>query len=435
MHFDWSERIRVAEAELFRATEAIRPFLSAEELAEVDPRPTLRRPGASEGEIATTQARLGQRLPPSFVSFLRVTNGLRSDPHFFQTAIHPLGRLRWFDMPGFTDDGSRDEPSEDELGYGPLASGTYRNSDLPYCLALTEYDGNVILLNPRLRNGREWEAMWLGKGDATRWRSFEEMMDRLLPRPGSCDSWIRNRQRISAPKPAPRSGLVPGGGHRLRTRLANVAGRVGVGDWASRLSAWRVVETELAKEKLASGLSVSSAERALLEEPVAMGASKKALSLAEKRLGVSLPPSYRAFLSISNGFAVGDVGFGRLLRTDEIDFVGVLDPPIARSWRGARRRELTPKEHLEYYECPEPERFRTKYLDECVVLSDPSRRELILMNTGVSFGTEYEFWWLSPGMHGAVRRKSFWDLIEFLSPRPEDAIEAFRTAENLDKYN
>jgi hypothetical protein len=67
----------------------------------------------------------------------------------------------------------------------------------------------------------------------------------------------------------------------------------------------------------------------------APGASEAEIVAVEDRLGTRLPPSYRAFLAVSNGFLQPDLVVPRLRAVSEIAWFGDEDPESAAVWAGS----------------------------------------------------------------------------------------------------
>ena len=121
-------------------------------------------PATSEDEIAAAESRLGIRLPASYRAFLEEIGGLRQ-PHFESSRLLRPAELRWLrdadpqlieewlqpveqlltflDLP-------RGEPEEVE----PWAMEHLRDA----LLVSTAGEPTVLLLNPRVVEGGEWQA-------------------------------------------------------------------------------------------------------------------------------------------------------------------------------------------------------------------------------------------------------------------------------------
>ena len=72
----WNQEL--LQSESIREREAVLPDLDPAARASG----WLGFPGASEGQLQAAEARLGRRLPPSYRSFLQVSNGWRQITHY-----------------------------------------------------------------------------------------------------------------------------------------------------------------------------------------------------------------------------------------------------------------------------------------------------------------------------------------------------------------
>lgn len=146
----------------------------------------VRGAGASDAVIAALEQRLDTRLPPSYVAFLRHSDGLLI-PHGMVNLL-PAAEVDWFATldPQYVESWTREEVEseiEDEryFIYGPDQDSVWtRNHYLKTALQVSDsHDGDVILLNPMVRFGEEWEAWYFGYKlpGAHRYRSFAELMD------------------------------------------------------------------------------------------------------------------------------------------------------------------------------------------------------------------------------------------------------------------
>jgi HEAT repeats/SMI1 / KNR4 family (SUKH-1) len=122
------------------------------------------------------------------------------------------------------------------------------------------------------------------------------------------------------------------------------------------------------------------------------GASEEALTAAESRLGVDLPPSYRTFLSTTDGF--GPIGFfvRRLRPVGELAWLRDEDPELIAIWTE---------------ETQETELART------LAVSDEYDGARILLNpTVVDDNGDWEAWFFAHWVPGAERHSSFRRLVE-----------------------
>ncbi len=145
-------------------------------------------PGVTPAEVEAAEARLGQRLPPSYRSFLLATNGWRQSGYFIHK-LWPVQEIAWFrernrrwidaslrrfrKLPPLSD--------EEYLVYGEgQESNRFRPAYLETALEISEAgDAAVYLLNPEVQDAQgEWEAWffadWLP--GANRYRSFWDLM-------------------------------------------------------------------------------------------------------------------------------------------------------------------------------------------------------------------------------------------------------------------
>lgn len=148
------------------------------------------RAPANDSEIAALEKRLGTSLPPSFVSFLRYSNGYALFD--FPEAIFGTREIEWFVTHNkeYADiwNGERSEVDDEMYGqYGAHKSSVHMRAEYLYsCLQISgDIDGYVYLLNPKIVNPNgDWEAWDFGSKipGAIRYRSFWEMMCALSER-------------------------------------------------------------------------------------------------------------------------------------------------------------------------------------------------------------------------------------------------------------
>jgi hypothetical protein len=122
------------------------------------------------------------------------------------------------------------------------------------------------------------------------------------------------------------------------------------------------------------------------------GASEEALAAAESRLGVDLPPSYRTFLSTTDGF--GPIGFfvRRLRPVRELAWLRDEDPELIAIWADATQ---------------ETELAKT------LAVSDEYDGARILLNpTVVDDNGDWEAWFFAHWVPGAERHTTFRTLVD-----------------------
>jgi hypothetical protein len=92
-------------------------------------------------------------------------------------------------------------------------------------------------------------------------------------------------------------------------------------------------------------------------------ATESAIAATERRLGINLPPSYRAFLKVSDGWWVtGTAGPIRLWGVEQIGRLGDLDPELVSIWGGLAGGDGDP--------CDDPARLPNAHLAGAIKISD-----------------------------------------------------------------
>ena len=142
-------------------------------------------PGATEEQIQQAEERLGTKLPPSYRSFLKVTNGWRQTTPFIYK-LWSAGEVDWFRVrnedwiEAWAPDGS-EVPDEEYFVYGENQNDVaLRREYLATALEISDVgDSGIYLLNPQVVTPEgEWEAWFFANWlpGANRYRSFREMM-------------------------------------------------------------------------------------------------------------------------------------------------------------------------------------------------------------------------------------------------------------------
>ncbi|HFA50850.1 MAG TPA: SMI1/KNR4 family protein [Bacteroidetes bacterium] len=142
---------------------------------------------ALENEILKKEAELKIRLPESYRSFLKSSNGFRQIS-LFVGDLFPVQNIGWItekepqlieileDIPGIDDDIS----DKEYFVYGDKQdSGRYRFEYLKESLVVSGWtNGAFVLLNPKVQFGDEWEA-WVYANwypGARRYKSFKKLV-------------------------------------------------------------------------------------------------------------------------------------------------------------------------------------------------------------------------------------------------------------------
>jgi hypothetical protein len=143
---------------------------------------------ATDAEIAALEQRLNHRLPPSYRSFLEVTNGWRCTGPFIQKLwsaadVAWLSQRRQKDIidPWLNESETYAISDQEYLVYGDAQDTVnLRPQYLPTALEISDYgDAAIYLLNPQILDADgEWEAWMLASWlpGAARYRSFRELL-------------------------------------------------------------------------------------------------------------------------------------------------------------------------------------------------------------------------------------------------------------------
>lgn len=135
----------------------------------------------------------------------------------------------------------------------------------------------------------------------------------------------------------------------------------------------------------------------------------------EERLGVKLPPSYRQFLGIANGWVYpgNDMDFpGELLPIDKVDWVRDGES-VANVFNDLRDNFKVPDEqYFVYGDEQDPVCIRPEYIEYCLVISEETEGGVYLLNSKIQTEDgEWEAWHLSSKLPGAYRSRSFEELL------------------------
>lgn len=143
--------------------------------------------GASDTEIQIQEQRLGVNLPTSYKEFLKISNGFKQ-LNCFIWDIFPIEKVDWLKNsdPDFYKLYSTEFAScfnatnEEYFVYGKDQRTTdFRSEYLINSLAISGWgDAAILLLNPHVKFGDEWEAWMFAvwHHGPVRYKSFEELM-------------------------------------------------------------------------------------------------------------------------------------------------------------------------------------------------------------------------------------------------------------------
>lgn len=150
----------------------------------------------------------------------------------------------------------------------------------------------------------------------------------------------------------------------------------------------------------AFGLPESAVEAAWLGYPPAHEAQ---ILGVEARLALPLPPSYRAFLQVTNGWRHTGLAIARILPVEQIDTFGSLHPAWAAQWaaqNNAADYDLA-LDAVDY-----------EMLPDTLAISTVGDGAIMLLNPAVQTAHgEWEAWLFADWYPGVVRYESFWSML------------------------
>ncbi|HEY2587712.1 MAG TPA: HEAT repeat domain-containing protein [Tepidisphaeraceae bacterium] len=180
-------------------------------------------------------------------------------------------------------------------------------------------------------------------------------------------------------------------------------------DWAAFLRKWN---KEMLASPMAKDLPESVREAGWLGFPQA---TEPQIAEAERRLGIALPPSYKAFLLVSNGWHKTGHAIDRVWPIDQADWFRVTDPDWVASFSApssyVEREPVPDDEYFAYDQWVED--FRTEHLAETLQISEVGDAAVYLLNPQViTHEGEWEAWFLANWLPGVHRYRSFQELMQ-----------------------
>jgi hypothetical protein len=145
------------------------------------------------------------------------------------------------------------------------------------------------------------------------------------------------------------------------------------------------------------------------------GASEEQLVAAEHRLGVQLPPSYRTFLQVTNGWRQITSYINQLCSTENVDWFATQHQSLIDLWveNELGVPPVSDKDYLVYGEEVEILAFRPQYLQTALQISERTDDSVYLLNPQiVTADGEWEAWLFANWVPGAFRYRSFWDMMQ-----------------------
>lgn len=146
----------------------------------------------------------------------------------------------------------------------------------------------------------------------------------------------------------------------------------------------------------------------------APGASESELQALEQRLQINLPPSYRTFLRASNGFGPVEQLIWRIRPVQEVDWLVSTDADLVALWE--KDVTLIPsvpdEDYFRYDDSQIAGQARGEYFRGLLMISDWGDAGFWGLNPAVQHKGEWEAWYFANWMPGAVRYRSFAELVQ-----------------------
>ncbi|MBN2579615.1 MAG: SMI1/KNR4 family protein [Pirellulales bacterium] len=179
-------------------------------------------------------------------------------------------------------------------------------------------------------------------------------------------------------------------------------------DWTTFLKQW-------SEDILASSLGEKLKDK--VSESGWLGlapATDSQITQAEKRLKITLPPSYRAFLKVSNGWRQTTFAIERIWGTEEICWFRKKNREWIDAYSGpASFGPVEEQPDEEYFAYENTENYRYGQLKETLQISEEGDSAVYLLNPQViTKDGEWEAWFFANWIPGVVRYRSFLEMMQ-----------------------
>jgi SMI1 / KNR4 family (SUKH-1) len=182
-------------------------------------------------------------------------------------------------------------------------------------------------------------------------------------------------------------------------------------------AAWETLLQQWSKEVLASEYAANLPPEVISSGWLGFpGASEAEIQAAESRLKTRLPPSYREFLKVSNGWRITTPFIDRVWSVQEVEWFKERHQDWIDAWReGDRINAHPPVSDADYFVYgPEQAEYnlRVEYLETVLEISGEGDSAIYLLNPKVvTSAGEWEAWFFGNWLPGARRYRSFQELM------------------------
>ena len=182
--------------------------------------------------------------------------------------------------------------------------------------------------------------------------------------------------------------------------------------WRELLTRWN--SDLLSDPELTDSLPSKAVASGWLGSP---GATEEQITAAEMRLGASLPPSYREFLKVSNGWLRTGQFIYRIWGVEDTQWFNVRNGDflnmLERADKYLGKMEVNDEDYFTYGSEQKSVCFRPEYMRSCLEVSEWGDSAIYLLNpTIVTSDGEWEAWFYASWLPGAERYRSFYELMQ-----------------------
>ncbi|HEY9606625.1 MAG TPA: SMI1/KNR4 family protein [Allocoleopsis sp.] len=156
------------------------------------------------------------------------------------------------------------------------------------------------------------------------------------------------------------------------------------------------------------------------------GATEEQIARAEARLEATLPPSYREFLKVTNGWRQTTPFIYKLWSTEEIEWFSIkrqewlkaFVEPYSDAYEDylvtqKRTPSIPDEEYFVYGDAQDCSKLRVEYLQTALEISDTGDSAIYLLNPQVmTEDGEWEAWFFGDWLPGADRYQSFREMMQ-----------------------